>query len=111
MGLVLLGLGYARSFAVVLPLMVVGGAGSWAVNAPINHRLTGLAPTLPSVVISFNFSGTYLGQALGAIFGGLLLSHHSSATSICVIAAAGAALCLQMVTAREVPGGVAHHRQ
>jgi predicted MFS family arabinose efflux permease len=103
MGLVLLGLGYAHSFAVVLPLMLAGGATSWAVNAPINHRLTGLAPALPGVVISFNSSGTYLGQALGAIAGGLLLTAHGSATTVCVVGAAGAvaALGLQLLTTRH----------
>jgi MFS transporter, DHA1 family, inner membrane transport protein len=104
MGVVLLGLGYADSLALVLALMVVGGACSWAVNAPINHRLTGLAPALPGVVISLNSSGTYLGQALGALAGGLLLTHHSSATSLCVIAAAAAAvtLCAQAVSMLRV---------
>jgi predicted MFS family arabinose efflux permease len=108
LGLTLLGLAYAGGPAVVLPLMAVNGAAGWAVATPNNHRLTGLAPTLPSVVISFNSSGIYLGQAVGAVTGGLLLAHHGTAVSLCVIAAAasGLALCLQLVTARGVRGGV-----
>jgi predicted MFS family arabinose efflux permease len=109
LGLTLLGLGYASSPALVLPLMAVNGAASWAVAAPSNHRLTGLAPTLPSVVISFNSSGIYVGQALGASTGGLLLAHHSTAISHCVIAAAaaGVALCLQILTTRAIRSSVA----
>jgi hypothetical protein len=42
--------------------MFIGGAASWSINAPLNHRLTGLAPELPTVGISFNSSGTYLGR-------------------------------------------------
>mgnify|MGYP001321892662 CR=1 FL=1 len=109
LGLALLGLGYAGNPAVVLPLMAVYGAAGWAVATPNNHRLTALAPTLPSVVISFNSSGIYLGQALGAVTGGLLLAHDSSAITLCVIAAAaaGATLCLQIMSIREIRGGVA----
>jgi predicted MFS family arabinose efflux permease len=101
-GLALLALGFAGSFTIVLPLMVVGGAGSWAINAPLNHKLTGLAPALPSVVISFNSSGTYLGQALGAIFGGLLLAH-TTVTGLCVTASAGVGvtLLLHLITSRQ----------
>lgn len=107
LGLSLLGLAYADSPAVVFPLMAIYGAAGWAVATPNNHRLTGVAPTLPSVVISFNSSGTYLGQALGAIAGGLLLAHHSTAITLCASAApaAGVALCPQIVTTREVRGG------
>jgi DHA1 family inner membrane transport protein len=56
LGLSLLGLAYANS-ATVLPLMALYGAAGWDVATPNNHRLVGLASTLPSVVISFNSSG------------------------------------------------------
>jgi MFS transporter, DHA1 family, inner membrane transport protein len=94
MAVALLALGYAASAVVVFPLMLIGGAASWSINAPLNHRLTGLAPALPAVVISFNSSGTYLGQAVGALSGGLLLSVHSTATTLCLVGAAGAAITL-----------------
>lgn len=61
------------SVVAVFVVMAVNGAAAWAVATPNNHRLTALAPTLPGVVISLNSSGIYLGQALGAAAGGLLL--------------------------------------
>jgi DHA1 family inner membrane transport protein len=105
LGLSLIGVGYASSPAVVLPVMAVFGATAWAIPTPNNHRLTGLAPDLPSVAISFNSSGIYLGQALGAIIGGLLLARHTTALGLCLIAAAIAALalCLQLVTVLRAP--------
>lgn len=66
-------LAIATSTPAVIVVMIVNGAAAWAVATPNNHRLTALAPDLPSVVISFNSSGIYLGQALGAGVGGLLL--------------------------------------
>ena len=63
------------SVVVVFVVMAVNGAAAWAVATPNNHRLTALAPALPGVVISLNSSGIYLGQALGAGAGGLLLDH------------------------------------
>ena len=83
----LAGLGYAASTALVLALMVLNGAAAWAVATPNNHRLTALVPRLPSVVISYNSSGIYLGQALGAALGGLLLTHAASATTVCLVGA------------------------
>jgi predicted MFS family arabinose efflux permease len=102
LGLALLGLGQAHRAAAVLPLMAVFGAAGWAVATPNNHRLTGLAPAVPSVVISFNSSGIYLGQAAGAAAGGLFLAHHGTATGLCVVGAAlaAAALGLHLVSRR-----------
>jgi len=53
------------------------------VAIPNNHRLPALVPRLPSVVISYNSSGIYLGQALG----GLLLTHAASTTTVCLVGA------------------------
>ena len=77
-------LGYAASTALVFPLMALNGAAAWAVATPNNHRLTALVPRLPSVVISYNSSGIYLGQAVGAALGGLLLAHAASTTALCL---------------------------
>lgn len=81
-------LGYAASTVFVLPLMALNGGAAWAVATPNNHRLTALVPHLPSVVISYNSSGIYLGQALGAALGGLLFTHVASATTLCLVGAA-----------------------
>jgi len=77
-------LGYAHSTALVLMLMLMAlnGAAAWAVATPNNHRLTALVPRLPTVVISYNSSGIYLGQALGSALGGLLLAHGTSASTL-----------------------------
>ncbi|MEV4347707.1 hypothetical protein AB0J83_24900 [Actinoplanes sp. NPDC049596] len=87
----------------MLPLVLIGGAASWALITPINHALTGLAPDNPSVVISLNSSGAYLGQALGAILGGLALTSGAGAREICLIAAAivAVAVLVELTNARR----------
>jgi predicted MFS family arabinose efflux permease len=100
----LLALGYAHSRALVLVLLAVNGIAEWSLATPANHRLIGLAPTLPGVVISFNSSAIYLGQALGAIAGGILLAHQGTALTLCVVGAAIAvvALGLHAVATQQV---------
>jgi hypothetical protein len=46
------------------PLLLIGGAAGWEVNTPTNHLVSSLAPAMAPVAISFNSSGTYLGQAV-----------------------------------------------
>ena len=99
------------SVDVVLPLMFIGGAASWSINAPLNHRLTGLAPELPTVGISFNSSGTYLGQALGAAVGGILLAAHSSARTLCIVGAVAAGLTFGLQIAGNRSSGSAERRK
>lgn len=72
-------------------VMALNGAAGWAVATPNNHRLTGLVPHLPSVVISINSSGIYLGQAIGAGLGGALI-RTISATQLCYVGASIALL-------------------
>ncbi|WP_347815133.1 MFS transporter [Micromonospora sp. DH14] len=94
---------YSTAMATVV--MAVNGAAAWAVATPNNHRLTGLAPDLASVVISFNSSALYLGQALGAGLGGLLLTHGAGARLLCLAAAALAVLAcvLHLLIGRPAP--------
>jgi len=80
----------------VFVVMAVNGAAAWAVATPNNHRLTALAPALPGVVISLNSSGIYLGQALGAAAGGLLLEHQLTPDLLPLV---GAALGVVALTA------------
>ncbi|TQS43097.1 MFS transporter [Cryptosporangium phraense] len=87
MTLDLLAFAFAGHFALVLMLAVTGGASSWSLLTPINHALTGLAPRQPGVVISLNASGSYLGQALGAVLGGLALARGADARELCLFAA------------------------
>lgn len=76
----------STSIPSVIAVMVLNGAAGWAVSTPNNHRLTALVPTQPGVVISFNSSGIYLGQALGAALGGLLTDHGVTARALCLTA-------------------------
>jgi predicted MFS family arabinose efflux permease len=66
-------LSVTTSVPAVFAVMLLNGCVAWAAATPNNHRLTELAPALPSVVISLNSTGIYLGQAIGAGAGGLLL--------------------------------------
>jgi predicted MFS family arabinose efflux permease len=102
----LVALAHAASVPLVCAVMVVNGAAGWAMATPNNHRLTALAPHVPSVVISYNSSGIYLGQAVGAALGGILLSHQASATALCLTGAAlaGAALVLNLAIAQTARG-------
>jgi predicted MFS family arabinose efflux permease len=94
LALTLAALAVADDTATVMAVLAVNGAAAWAVAAPNNHRLTGLVPAHPSVVISFNSSGIYLGQALGAALGGILLSAAVSARTLCWTGAALAVAAL-----------------
>ncbi|GAA2234536.1 MFS transporter [Promicromonospora sukumoe] len=80
---------FAESPALVIAAMFFGGIGSWAFVAPDNHMLTGLHPQMASVVISFNSTGTYVGQAVGAAAGGVLLTSGLGATTTVLISVAG----------------------
>ena len=93
------------SVPVVFVVMAVNGAAAWAVATPNNHRLSALAPALPGVVISLNSSGIYLGQALGAAAGGLLLEHQLTPDLLPLVGAAlgVVALTAHLLTIRRTP--------
>lgn len=87
-------LAVTSSTAAVVVVMVLNGAAGWAVATPNNHRLTALVPELPPVVISFNSSGIYFGQALGVGLGGILLGHATGVRTLCLAGAALAVVAL-----------------
>lgn len=97
-------LGFTSHFGLVLPLAFVAGGTGWAIATPVNHRLTGLSPDNPSLVISLNSSGVYLGQALGAVFGGVVMASTGSATAVCLVGAVivAVALVVHLVSVRAV---------
>jgi predicted MFS family arabinose efflux permease len=101
---------FAPSVPVVMVAMLFGGIGSWSFVAPNNHMLTGLRPSLASVVISFNSTGTYVGQALGAGIGGALIGSGLGARSLILISVGGlvAAVILALVARRVTRVEVAH---
>ena len=87
-------LSFVSDAALVMAVMVVNGAAAWSAATPNNHRLTELVPHLPSVVISFNSSGIYAGQALGAGLGGILIGAGMSGGGLCLSGAGLGALAL-----------------
>ncbi len=84
-------LAVSSSLPLAFAVMTLNGAAGWAVATPNNHRLTEFVPHLPGVVISFNSAGIYLGQAIGAGLGGVLLDA-ISATQLCYVGAGIAVL-------------------
>jgi predicted MFS family arabinose efflux permease len=87
-------LSFVSGTALVMAVMVVNGAAAWSAATPNNHRLTELVPQLPSVVISFNSSGIYFGQALGAGLGGILIGAGMSGSDLCLSGAVLGSLAL-----------------
>lgn len=65
--------------ALSLMLLFVWGLGCFAVNGSQQARLVAMAPPLASVSVSLNSSAIYLGQAAGALTGGLVVSSQGSA--------------------------------
>jgi len=98
-GASILALIFAGGLGPAAPLLFIGGAAGWAVNTPTNHLVSGLVPAAAPVAISFNSSGTYLGQALGAGLGGALLAGGLPAAGLCVAAAIGSVCTLIMFLA------------
>ena len=98
----LIAIALSTSAPLTLVVMFFGGIGSWAFVAPNNHMITGLHPTMASVVISFNSTGTYVGQALGAAVGGILVTAAVGASTTALIGTAGliVAAVLALVASR-----------
>ena len=59
-------------------LTLVWALGCFAVNGAQQARLVAMAPPLASASVSLNSSAIYLGQALGAFIGGLILTAHGT---------------------------------
>ncbi|MCJ2089614.1 MFS transporter [Methylobacterium sp. E-005] len=87
-----------------LPLLIWGAMG-WASQAPQQHTLLGLKPDHGSVAVALNSSANYLGGAVGAALGGVVMA--MAGTAALPVAAAGvamAALVLQLaILARRRP--------
>lgn len=101
-------LAVAGNLWLAAPLLVIGGGAGWAVNTPTNHLVSGLVPHAAPVAISFNSSGTYLGQALGAGIGGVLLAGGIQPAGLCIAAAIGSAATLALflpIPARRTNAG------
>jgi predicted MFS family arabinose efflux permease len=62
------------AMAVLLPAIVLWGFASWGVATAQQARLVALAPDLAPVSLSLNSSAIYLGSAMGAAVGALVVA-------------------------------------
>ncbi|WP_280564679.1 MFS transporter [Chromohalobacter sp. 48-RD10] len=74
-----------------LPFLLWGAMG-WSSLAPQQHVLLELQPEHGSVAVALNSSANYLGSAIGAMLGGLLLDHELLMPSLLPWAAAVSAI-------------------
>ncbi len=68
-----------QSLPATIVLTVLWGLGCFVINSAQQARLIDLAPPLASASVAMNSSAMYLGQAVGALVGGLLIAADASA--------------------------------
>lgn len=68
-----------NSLPFTVALGLLWGLGGFVINSAQQARLINLAPALSSASVAMNSSAMYLGQALGALVGGLLISMEGTA--------------------------------
>jgi DHA1 family inner membrane transport protein len=67
-------LGPAQSMLALLPAILLWGLASWGLMTAQQARLVALAQNLASVSLSLNSSAIYLGSAIGAAVGALVIA-------------------------------------
>jgi predicted MFS family arabinose efflux permease len=67
------------SIAITAMLIMIWGLGCFSVNSSQQVRLVTMAPQLAAASVSLNSSAIYLGQAVGAFVGGLIVSSQGTA--------------------------------
>jgi predicted MFS family arabinose efflux permease len=67
-------LGPQQAMRVLLPAILLWGLASWGLMPAQQARLVALAPSLASVSLSLNSSAIYLGSAMGAAVGALVIA-------------------------------------
>ena len=98
-------LGAARAMSVVLLAIMLWGLASWALITAQQGRLVALAPALASVSLSMNSSAIYLGSAIGAAAGAMVIANGIIEWAGWVAAAFGlAALLSVLLSASSVSG-------
>jgi predicted MFS family arabinose efflux permease len=68
------GLGPTSAMPVLLPAILLWGLASWGLMTAQQARLAALAPALAPVSLSLNSSAIYLGSAMGAAAGALVVA-------------------------------------
>ncbi|WP_354100658.1 MULTISPECIES: MFS transporter [unclassified Bradyrhizobium] len=89
-------LGPARSMVVVLPAILLWGSASWGLITAQQSRLVALAPALAPVSLSMNSSAIYLGSAMGAAAGALVIANGATERLALVAAGFGLAALLSV---------------
>ena len=84
----------------VVSLFIWGLCG-WASLAPQQHVLLQANPTDGATAVAANASANYLGSALGATIGSLLVAAHAAPTVLCGSASAVAVLALLCQLVRQ----------
>lgn len=102
----LIGMTQGQLPAVVVTSLFVWGLCGWASLAPQQHVLLQANPADGATAVAANASANYLGSALGATIGSLLVAAHAVPVMLCGSAAAVAALALlcQLGRQRMSPG-------
>jgi predicted MFS family arabinose efflux permease len=83
--------------AILLSAILLWGLASWGIITAQQARLVALAPALAPVSLSMNSSAIYLGSAMGATVGGLVIANSSIERLGWVAAAFGLAALLSVL--------------
>lgn len=97
----LIGMTQGQVLGVVVASLFVWGLCGWASLAPQQHVLLQANPADGATAVAANASANYLGSALGATIGSLLVAAHVAPTVLCGSAAGVAALALLCQLARQ----------
>ena len=103
-------LGTARAVPVMLPAILLWGLASWGLITAQQARLVALAPALAPVSLSMNSSAIYLGSAMGAAAGALVIADGATVWLSWVAAGFGLAALLSVLFSgrgdqAEIAGG------
>lgn len=90
----LLGMAQGQTAWIVLTSLFIWGMCGWASLTPQQHVLLQTNPADGATAVAANASANYLGSALGATFGSLLVAAQATPAVLCGSAAAAAALAL-----------------
>jgi predicted MFS family arabinose efflux permease len=97
-------LGPARAMPTLLPAILLWGLASWGLITAQQARLVALAPALAPVSLSMNSSAIYLGSAVGAAAGALVIADGAVERLGWVAAGFGLAALLSVLLSSGAPG-------
>jgi predicted MFS family arabinose efflux permease len=98
-------LGPGQAMPIVLPAILVWGLASWGLITAQQARLVALAPALAPVSLSMNSSAIYLGSAMGAAAGALVVAEGATEQLGWVAAGFGLAALLSVLSSGRSTSG------